>query len=373
MNFSKIVSMAFLAASFFSSALVDAQTQDNPLIINISTANNGVNKNMDTWYLGRRANIAKERDLIGAENVTGLRIRAPKEYDMDKVGNRFELTQTQKNELDEDLAKTANLAGTATKIAIMSSGDGLSSFYTKNNGNDIKSKTWKALFKRSIEYVESQGYTVGYIEPLNEPANKTGSPENWNQVLGHFQADSKLTQYPIVGPSTFGFKNAKKNWWDVMGSQVDWGATHVLGSRGTGNQFKGFVQAVLDSGKEYFSSEIHSLVEVIISAKMGSIGGEWWPRELNTVNGNFVKSIINDRWINQSYVEKIDNSTNYAAGVAFRVPNQNRIDVYAESRNDTVYFRIVSNENVSFNGGTNRKTFDFVANHNDEQQIVVTW
>ncbi len=373
MNFSKIVSAAFLAASFFSSTLVSAQTQDNPLIINISTSSNGVNKNMDIWYLGRQANIAKERDFMGAENVTGIRIRAPKDYDLVKVGSRFELTQAQKDEIDVDLAKTADLNGTATKISIMSSGEGLSSFYTINNGNDIKAKTWRALFKRSIEYVESQGYTVGYIEPLNEPGGKTGSAQNWNNVLASFQADSKLTQYPIVGPSTYGFSNAKKNWWDVMGSQVDWGATHVIGSKGTGNKFKGFVQAVLDSGKEYFNSEIHTLVEVIISANMGSIGGEWWPRKLNSVNGNFVKSIMDERWINSSYVEKTDNTTNYAAGVAFRVPNQKKINVYAESRNDTVYFRIVSNKKVSFNGGTKKKTFDFAANHNDGQQIVVTW
>lgn len=373
MKIYKSIWIVGLATGWLSQNVVEAQTQNNPLIINISPSNGGERVDMGVWYLGRLANISRERDFIGAENVTGLRIRAPKDHDLVQVDNRLELTQVQRDEIEQDLAKTDNLNGTETQISIMSSGDGLSPFYTTNNGNSIRSRAWKALFKRTIEYVESRGFTVGYIEPLNEPANKTGSAQNWSNILADFQEDSLLTRYPIVGPSTYGFRNAEANWWNVMGSQVDWGATHVIGSRGTGRQLKSFIRAVRRSGKEYFNSEIHSLVEVIISANMGSIGGEWWPRQLNEIKGNFVKSLMTERWINRSYVEKTDSTNNYAAGVAFRVPNQERINIFAESRNGTTYFRIVSDQDVSFNDGPLVRSFEFVARHNEEQQIVATW
>ncbi len=354
------------------------QKQQDPHLkgtsLRFNTTSSGTRKAISYWGIGWIGNTdASIKKMGGAHEIDVVRIGCPKEWALDGGS----LTADAKADIDKQMGKATKVtsANPNTKIALVCSGGkspgnpdkGIHSWYVQSNGKEIIGSRWLALFKATKNYVRSNyNLDIAYIEVCNEQdyGGKVGTKGNFNNILAKFQSDSELGAYPMVGPSTLS-ANAAANWYSPMKGNLDWGATHAIG--GSGTKYVDFVKKVRSDGKEYFGSEVHNLVEMIIGADHGAIGGLWW----NTVKeeqGLFSQYCQQG---NRICYEKVKST--FSAACGYKGAQTNTIHLFAASIKGETFTFNCSDRDVYFDGQGPQKNYTVNVPKNGEVYVKVTW
>ncbi len=284
---------------------------------------------LNLWGFGWIGNIERNITRMGGEqNIDIVRIGSSKEWALDSNNN---LHPDAIAEIDTQIQSVLRVRQGNPNVRwamVSSGGNGINPWYVQNNGVDIRGARWLELFRATKNYVESTyGIPLAYVEVANEQdfGGKIGTRSNIHSIQQRFQADPDFADLPIVGPSTLS-SNAASSWYNAAQGSTDWGATHLIG--GSGRNYVDFVKEVVRDGKEYYGSEVHHLVEMIIAEEYGGIGGIWW-NNVSVEQGLFVQATEGERLF---YREK-PGSTSAAAG--YRDPDDpNLIHIFAASANN---------------------------------------
>ena len=325
----------------------------------------GQNKSMTTWAIGWVGNTAQNVSRMGgAGQIDYLRVGCPKEW---ALVNGTDLSSSAISEMDKQLAK-ADKVPNAKIGCVCSGGNGINSWYVQSNGKDIRGSRWLALFRAMKKHIESKGKQVAFIEVGNEQdfGGKKGSPANINSIQQRFQSDSEMGNIPLVGPSPLSAGNAKKEY-DVTKSTTDWGATHAI--NGSGQKYIDFVKQVRGDNKPYWGSEIHNLVEMIIGAQYGALGGLWWS-PVKVQEGLF--SQYNSRGNRVGYKEV---SSTFSAAAAYKDNTQsNTIHIFVASKFGGQTFTLkCADRDVSYDGSSLKRDHTVTLTQNESRYIKVTW
>ena len=325
----------------------------------------GQNKSMSLWAVGWIGNTKQNVSRMGgASQVDYYRIGCPKEW---PLLNDTELSTDAKAEMDKQLAAHSQVPN-ANIICVCSGGNGINNYYVQNNGSDIRGSRWLELFRAMKRYIESKGKQVALLEVGNEQdfGGKVGSPSNIHSIQQRFQSDSEMGSIPLAGPSTLSAGKAKGEY-DVMKSSLDWGAAHAI--NGSGQKYIDFVKQVRNDGKPYWGSEIHNLVEMIIAAEYGGLGGLWWS-PVKVQEGLFTQ--YNQRGNRVGYKEV---ASTFSAGAAYKDNTQsNTIHIFVASKVGGQTFNLKCDDrDVSFDGSAPTREYPVTLAQNESRYIKVTW
>lgn len=338
-------------------------TEDGRHVLSFKTFG-GENKSMNLWGIGWVGNTAQNVSRMGgSQEVDFIRIGCPNEWPL--VDDK-ELSAEAIAEMDKQLAAAEKAPNAQIGCVCSGARTKINSYYV--DGDDFRERRWIKLFKAMKRHIESKGKQVAFIEIGNEQdfKNKIGSPSNINNIQQKMKTDIDFIGIPLVGPSPINAGHAQEEY-DEMKNTLDWGATHAI--NGIGEKYINFVKQVQDDGKPYWGSEIHNLVEMLIGAEYGAIGGLWWsPIKVN--QGLFQQ--YNQRGNRLGYTEVADT---FSAAAAYRDDTQNNtIHLFLASKFGGEKFRIkIQNRDVSFNGGPLTKTYDIDLGVNEEVYIKLTW
>ncbi len=353
----------FLLTIILSSILVSSVHA-----VTFSTSDVGVPKGLSHWAIGWVGNTQQNIERMGgAANIDTVRIGCPKEWALD---SNNQLVPDAIAEVDTQMAKAllVTSANPNAKIAMVcSGGNGINAWYIQNNGVDIRGTRWLSMFKAVKNYVGSTyGLDFAYIEVANEQDfnQKKGTKQNINNIMAKFKADPEMGIYPQVGPSTLSTATAM-NWYQPTKGNTDWGATHAIS--GGAKKYINFVQTVNADGKSYYGSEIHNLVEMIMSEHYGGIGGLWW-HSLSVNEGLFSQYCQQGNRI--FYKEK---RSTFSAMSAYRGAEPRTIHVFAASKKGESFNLNVSNRDVFFNGVGPQRSYVVNIEKNRDAYVKITW
>ena len=257
-------------------------------------------------------------------------------------------------------------------VILVASGapDKVHPYYTWNN-NKIRGARWREMFKQVIDVVRNEyGVEILAIEPLNEPdfGGKFGDRDNWNTVLGKFQEDPQLSQYPIIGPSTLS-ADAFRSWYDAMSLKVDWGATHWI--KGSTRNYIRFLRKVNNDGKFVFNSELHNLIELIIGANHGLDGATIWGG-VEEVEALFAEVSENGRRIAYEVV-----SDKQVATAVYKLDQGNKAYIFAAGTErqalDHEFVIRCADRDVFFDGVGPQREVRIQVGKNSRLAVEVTW
>ena len=282
---------------------------------------------MNLWGFGWIGNTERNITRAGGEqNIDVVRIGSTKEWALDSNNN---LHPDAIAEIDKQIAVAVRVQQGNPNVRwsmVSSGGNGINPYYIQNNGVDIRGANWLEMFRATKDYVETNyNMDLAYVEVANEQdfGGKIGTKSNIHSIQERFQADPDFANIPLVGPSTLDSRNAL-NWYEPAQSSTDWGATHLI--NGSGSSYVNFVDRVINQdGKEYFGSEVHHLVEMIVAEEYGGIGGLWW-NNLSEIQGLFIQATEGEVLF---YREKAGSTS---AAIGYRdVDDPNLIHIFAAS------------------------------------------
>ena len=355
-----------LSAALLSSSLA---SKAEALTVDFRTDETGTFKGMSQWGLGWLGNTSNFVSRMGgAQNIDYVRIGCPKEWALDA---NDALVADAKSDIDNQMNSVllvTNVNPNTTVGLVCSGGNGINTWYVQSDGINIRGIRWLKLFKAVVNYIDSQyGLSIGFIEVANEQDfnNKIGTKENIANIMERFQNDSQVGSIPLVGPSTLATGAALK-WYTPAKAFTDWGATHII--NGSGQNYIDFVQTVRNDGKEYYGSEVHQLVEMIIAEEYGALGGTWWPYSVGVTEGLFVQ--YSQQGNRVFYAEQASGIT---ATSGYRSADNQKIYIFAASKGgETFTYNVTDRSDVYFNG-TGPQTSFTTGQVTGSELIEVTW
>ena len=349
--------------------LVFSLAHPAPAAVEFSTTAPGQASSLELWGLGWIGNTGRSINRAGgAQNIDLVRIGSTKEWALD---SNNQLADEAKAEIDTQIAKAVQVqqGNPNVRFAMVSSGgNGINPWYVQNNGRDIRGVRWLELFRATKNYVESTyGFELAFVEIGNEQDfnNKKGRRDNIHSIQQRFQNDPDFADIPVVGPSVLNANNAN-SWYNAARGSTDWGATHLIG--GSGRSYIDFVKKVRDDGKEYYGSEVHHLVEMIIAEEYGGIGGTWW-NTLSEVRGKFIQATEGNRLFYREKAGSISAASGYRD-----TEDPNKIHIFAASAGGGggTSFEFVSDRPVYWDGVGPQERFFLSIGDSEEVYIEVT-
>ncbi len=142
---------------------------------------------------------------------------------------------------------------------------------------------WAALIDATTRQLQTWGYNVIGVAPLNEPDYGTGLSWGWKEgneadfkdIIQLLKTDYSSTFAGIgfVGGNTLNCDNAL-HWYNYLSSDLNYGTTHQLA--GSFDSYADFFNRVASDGKTGFGDELHNVNDAIVGQQYGMTMGIWW-------------------------------------------------------------------------------------------------
>lgn len=142
---------------------------------------------------------------------------------------------------------------------------------------------WAALIDATTRQLQTWGYNVIGVAPLNEPDYGTGQSWGWKEgneadfkniiQLLKTNYSSTFEHVGFVGGNTLNCDNAL-HWYNYLSSDLSYGTTHQLA--GSFDSYASFFSRVANDGKAGFGDELHNVNDAIVGQQYGMTMGIWW-------------------------------------------------------------------------------------------------
>ena len=261
---------------------------------------------MDTaWDV--KANVVRGTNHIGKEYISTGRVSFQPTDTVDADGNLAEgRLYDLKNRCDHIL-----LSGTTE---VMLNCDHYDEQMVEDNYKGHLDR-WMALYKATMEYVESRGLKVVSIAPFNEPDNKgyQGDMDDFRELSRMITEDSFFEGVRISAGNVMDDDLASE-WYNYMKPYVTEGNSHQLA--GSFDAYADFYQEVRADGNYAMQDELHNVGDAIVAVEYGLQAGIWWTFD-GKARGRFCQA-NSEGGARLGYGENRDNWTSAAV---YRLPD----------------------------------------------------